>query len=129
MDSEAASRKLFFKFFCVFWFFGVGGIVYLYFKYISQYPCPTQTHYPIPSPLASMRVIPHSSTQLLLPRPCIHLLWGIKHSQDQGPLLPLMPDKATLCYICGWSHGLLHVYSLLSGLVPGSSGGRGWLVD
>jgi len=24
----------------------------------------------------------------------------------------LMPDKAILCYICGWSHGKLHVCSL-----------------
>jgi hypothetical protein len=29
-----------------------------------------------------------------------------------------MPDKAILCYICSWSH----VYSLVSGLVPGSFG-------
>jgi hypothetical protein len=35
------------------------------------------------------------------------------------------PDKAILCYICGWSHGSLHVYFLVGGLVPGSSGGRG----
>jgi hypothetical protein len=34
-----------------------------------------------------------------------------------------MNDKAILCYICGWSHG----YSLVGGLVPGSSGGY-WLV-
>jgi hypothetical protein len=27
--------------------------------------------------------------------------------------------------ICVWSHGSLHVYSLVGGLVPGSSGGRG----
>jgi len=39
-----------------------------------------------------------------------------------------MPDKAILCYICSWSHGLLHVHSLVGGLVPGSSGGI-WLVD
>jgi hypothetical protein len=45
-------------------------------------------------------------------------------SQDQGPLLPLMHDKAILCYICSWSH----VYSFVDGLVPGSSGGV-WLVD
>jgi hypothetical protein len=50
---------------------------------------------------------------------------GIKSSQDQGPLLPLMPDKAILCYICGWSHGSLHVYSLVGSLVPGSSGESG----
>jgi hypothetical protein len=38
--------------------------------------------------------------------------------------------EAILCYMCDWSHGLLHVYSLVGGLVPGSSGdGRGWLFD
>lgn len=52
----------------------------------------------------------------------ITLYWGIKPSQDQGPLLPLMPDKAILCYICRWSHGSLHVYLLVGSLVPGSSG-------
>ena len=30
---------------------------------------------------------------------------GIQHFQAQGPVLPLMFDKATLCYICSWSHG------------------------
>jgi hypothetical protein len=48
-------------------------------------------------------------------------------SQDQRPLLPLIFNKAILCYICSWSHGSLHVYSLVGGLVPGSSGGY-WLV-
>jgi hypothetical protein len=48
--------------------------------------------------------------------------------QNQGSLLPLLPDKAILCYICGWSHGSLHVYSLVGGLVTGSSGGV-WLVS
>jgi len=62
-----------------------------------------------------------------LPPPCpgILLHWCIEPSQDQGPLLPLMPNKAILCYICSWSHGSVHVYSLVGGLVPGSSGGGG----
>lgn len=47
----------------------------------------------------------------------------------QGPILPLMLSKAILCYKSGWSHGLLHVYSLVVDLVPGSSGQRFWLVD
>jgi hypothetical protein len=42
----------------------------------------------------------------------IPLCWGIKPPQDQRPSLPLMPDKATLCYICSWSHGSVHVYVL-----------------
>ena len=36
-----------------------------------------------------------------------------------------MEDKAILCYISSWSHGALHVYPLIGGVVPGSSG---WLI-
>jgi len=38
-----------------------------------------------------------------------------------------MPNNANaiLCYICGWIHGSLHVYSLVGGLVPWSSGASG----
>jgi hypothetical protein len=61
----------------------------------------------------------------LPPHPGIPLPLGIEPSRDQG----LMPDKAILCYICCWNHGSLHVYSLVSGLVLGSSGGAVWLVD
>jgi hypothetical protein len=58
-----------------------------------------------------------------LPPLCPGILthWGIEPSQEQGPLLPLMPNKAILCYICDWSHGSFHVYSLVGGLVPESS--------
>jgi hypothetical protein len=40
----------------------------------------------------------------------------------------LMFNKAIFCYICSWSHGSLHVYSLVCGLVPGGSGVSGWLI-
>jgi hypothetical protein len=53
---------------------------------------------------------------------------GVYPSQDQGLLIPLMPDKDILCYTCGWRHGSLHVYSLVGGLVSGSSGRSGWLI-
>lgn len=65
---------------------------------------------------------------LQLQRPDITLHWGNKPSQDQGLFLPLMLDYAILCHICGCSHGSLHVYSLVGGLVPASSGGV-WMVD
>jgi hypothetical protein len=65
---------------------------------------------------------------LLFPCPGIPLHWGIKPSQDQGLFLPVMTNKAILCYICSWSHGSLRVYSLFGGLVPGSSGGTGWFI-
>jgi hypothetical protein len=90
---------------------------------------PQETPYPIPPPSASMRVFPHQTTHPLLP-PCpgIPPHWGIEPSQDQGPLLSLMPDKPIHCYICSWSHESHHVYSLVGSLVPGSSGGSGWLL-
>jgi hypothetical protein len=40
----------------------------------------------------------------------------------------LMSHKAILCYICCWSLESLHVYSLVGGLVPGSSGDTGWFI-
>jgi hypothetical protein len=64
----------------------------------------------------------------VLPGPGIPLHGGIEPSQDQGSLLPLMTDKAILCYICSWSHGSLYVYSLVDGLVPGSSEGTDWFL-
>jgi hypothetical protein len=67
----------------------------------------------------------------LLLCPGIPLYWGIKPSQDQGPLHLLMPNKTILCYIltyCSWSLECLHVYPLVSGLVPGSSEGTGWFI-
>ena len=43
----------------------------------------------------------------------ISLHWAIEPPHNQGPHLPLMPDKTILCYICTWSHWSLHVYSLV----------------
>ena len=63
-----------------------------------------------------------------IPGPGIHLYWGKEPSQDQEPLLPLMPNRAILCYICSWSHGWLHVYTLVGGLVAERSRGSGWLM-
>jgi hypothetical protein len=79
-----------------------------------------------PPSIASMRVFPLPTHSVLPPYTGIPLHWGIMPSQDQESLLPLMPNKAILCYICDWSHRYLHVYSLVGGLVSGSSGG---LVD
>jgi hypothetical protein len=75
-----------------------------------------------------MRVSPHTPTHPLPSCPGIPLHWGIKHPQVQGLLLLLMPDKAILCHICSWrSHGSLHPYTLVGGLVPGILGGGCWL--
>jgi hypothetical protein len=73
-----------------------------------------------------MRVIP---TQLST---SAFLSWHFStpgHQAFTGPRasLPIDAQKAILCYICSWSRGSLHVYSLVGGLVPGSSG-MVWLV-
>jgi hypothetical protein len=74
---------------------------------------------PIPSPPCLYEGAP-----LLSSLPGISLHWSMEPPQAQGPLLPLMSNKAILCHICSWSNGSLHVYSLVCGTVAGSS--RGW---
>jgi hypothetical protein len=65
----------------------------------------------------------HPLTHSCLPALAFPIHWGIKPSQAQGPLLSLISNKANLCHICGWSHGSLRVYSLISGPVPRNSEG------
>ena len=90
---------------------------------------------PLPGfPSKNPNLIPLSScfyegVPLLLPHhPRIPLLWKTKTSPNQRPPLSLMPDRVILCYICSWSHELLHVYSVVGGLLLRSSGGSGWLI-
>jgi hypothetical protein len=74
----------------------------------------------------------HPPTHPLPPHHIAILLhWGIKPSQYQWPLLPLIPDKTILCYINSWTLEYFHVCSLVGGLFPGSSGEGSviWLVD
>jgi hypothetical protein len=106
-------------------------IIFIYISNCIPFPAPpTEMPYPIPpSPCFYEGVHPPTHSCL----PTLHsvgilLHWGIEPSQDQRPLLPLIPDKAILCYICGWSHGSLHTYSLFGSLVPGNSGRSGWLI-
>ena len=76
---------------------------------------PPHTHFYQGAPPPTHPLPPHHSS--------IPLRWGIKPPQDQGPPLPLTSDKVILYYICIWSQGSLHVYSLVGGLVPGRFGG------
>ena len=75
---------------------------------------PLETPYPIPPPPVFMRVLTHPPTHSSLPTLAFPY-WDIEPSQNQGLLLPLMSYKAILCFICSWSHGSLHVYSLVGG--------------
>ena len=80
---------------------------------------PPKIHYPLP-------LLPNLPTPI--PGPGIPLYWDIEPSQDQGPHLPLMTDQAILCYICSQSRESHHVFSLIDGLVPGSSGVTGQFI-
>lgn len=77
-----------------------------------------------------MRAVPHSPTHSFQPAHSDSSLhWGIKPWQDQGHLLPLVPEKDILCFICRWSHRLILVYSWDGCLVHGRSRAGVWLVD
>jgi hypothetical protein len=72
-------------------------LIAVFFTYISNvipfpgFPSENSLSYPLS---------PCSPTHpLLLPCPGIPLHWGIEPSQDQGPLLSLMSNKANLCYV------------------------------
>ena len=67
------------------------------------------------SPCSLTHPFPMSSTGILLS-------WGNEPSQFQVPLLSLIFYQAILCYSCCWSYEILHVYSLIGGYIPGSSG-------
>ena len=60
---------------------------------------PLETRYPVTLPLASMRVLLHPSTHSHPSTQVFPYTGCIKHSQAQGPLLPLLYKKATLCHI------------------------------
>jgi hypothetical protein len=60
---------------------------------------PSET--PLSHPLSPCFYEGSPPPQVPPPQPQILLHWGIKPSQDQGPLLLLMPNKVILCYICG----------------------------
>ena len=97
--------------------FFIGYFIYLYLKWYLPTWFPFHKFViSFPLPCASMRVLPYLPHLHSIP-----LRWSIEPPQDQGPPLPLVPDKAILCYIYSWSHGSHHVYSLISDLVPGSS--------
>ena len=79
-----------------------------------------------------MRVFPYPPTYSLLTALAFPYTKASSLHRTKGLPLPLMLDEDILCYISSWSHGSLHVYSLVDGLVPGSYGGWGggvWLVD
>jgi hypothetical protein len=77
----------------------------MFFIYISNvipFPCPSPKNFPLSHPLSPYSLI----HPLLLPCPGIPLYWGIKSSQGQGPLVPLMSHKAIICFEVCFLDGL-----------------------
>jgi hypothetical protein len=71
-----------------------------------------------------MRVFFHPVTHSNLSTLCPPTLGHLSNIHRTKTSPQKMPDKIIPCYICSWSH----VYSLVDDLVPGSSGGSGWLI-
>lgn len=79
---------------------------------LAPFPVPPpRTPHPILLFFASERRHPPTSSS------SIPFLWDIKPSQDQSHPLPLMPDKAVLCYRYSSMHRPTHVCSLGGSLV------------
>ena len=104
-------------------YFFLGYFIYLHFKCYTPSQSPLcKPSIPFLLPFVSKMVLPHSSTHS-----CLTTLASpyarARILHNHGPPLPLVPDKAILCYFC--SHGPIHVYSVVGGLIPESSG-QGW---
>jgi hypothetical protein len=81
----------------------------IFFIYISNViPFPG---FPFRNPLSLSHLFLLTYPPTPLPVHGIPPHWGFETSKDQRPLLPLIINKAILCYICGWSHEPLHLYS------------------
>ena len=94
-------------------------ICFIYISNIILFP-----HFPyLKTPYTISQTPAHLPTHpTLLSWHGIPLQRGSKPSQDQRTLLSVIFEKSILCYICSWSHGSLHMYSLVGGLVPWRSG-------
>jgi hypothetical protein len=111
-------KPFMFSLICVF-------LLIILFIYISNVGSLPSLHYAnTPSNslhFAYKRLLPHLPTHFHLTPLASPFAGTKKCPQDQAPILPLIPDKPILCYLCSWSHGPTHVYSLIGSLVPGSS--------
>jgi hypothetical protein len=83
---------------------------FLFIYFIGYLPSQFLLHKPLP-PLflggCLYECAPPPAHPLLLQQSSIPLSCVIKHPLDQGAPLPVMLEKAILCYICRQSHGYL----------------------
>ena len=109
--------------------FFIGNFMHLYFKCypLSRFPF-LNPPIPSPSPYFLFGWSPIHPTTPMSPHRPYPTLGNQAFPGPRASLLLLMPDNGILWYICGWSHGSPHVYSLGGGLVPGISAGSVWLI-
>ena len=90
------NRCFLYLFFLVILFVSISNV-------IPSFPsiCP----YSLLSPLFLYEGAPPPAHPLLLQCPSVILSWIIKPQKGKGAHLPVVPDKASLCYIPSWSHG------------------------
>jgi hypothetical protein len=74
----------------------IGYFIYLHFKCYPFPSFPSTNLLSPPPPLCFYEGAPPLPPH----HPTIPLPWGIQPPQNEGSPLPLMPDKAILCYIC-----------------------------
>jgi hypothetical protein len=112
-----------------FWLWTFISWIFLLFTFQIFFPISRSTFWKLPIPFLLPQPLLGCSSTHPLPSSCpgIPLHWSIEHLQSWGPLLPLMSNKAIFCHIRVQHHGLIHVYSLVGGPVPGSSGEYGLL--
>jgi hypothetical protein len=97
---------------------------YLHFK---CFPLSSFPSTPIPSPILLLTNLPVGSCFPVLAFPYTGASSLHRTKSLSSHWCPTRHNPYVLFYICCWRHGSLHVYSLVGGLVPGSSG-EYWLV-
>jgi hypothetical protein len=88
------------------YFFTFIVILFIYISNVIPLPSFPSTNSLSPPPSACLyEGAPLPTHPLGLQPPSVSLSWVIKPPLDQGAPLPVMLDKAFLCYIFIWSHG------------------------
>ena len=99
----------------------MGYFICLHFK---CYPLPSFPSRNPPSPLpASVRMLPDPTTHSHLTYLALPYTGALSLHRTKGPLFPLI-NKAFLCYICAWSHGLRLENSFVVSALGVHRGGR-----
>jgi hypothetical protein len=116
-----------------FFSFFIGYFIYLHFKcyllsHFSLYKSPIPSSLPLS--LLGCSPPPPPSHSYLSALAFHYLSWVMKPPQDHAAPLPVMPDKAVLCYISIWSCGAPPSLPCSFSLVIYFLGALGaWLVD